>query len=232
MAKKLLSVIFACLLSISIASSVLATQQPSKEEVLEALIIKLQLDLQTTDPAGDLGPVTANIQKLLENLQIVLRSNDPELLKAVVTDYIAKTTELKAEQLDPTCGPALLLGLFSGAIALGNTVAADGDPTCLSLSVSHLIAEMISTVQAYRICVIDNSPNPDPATRQQIVRRQTLVETFDFIAFALDIFSCTPTPTLADYINLLGEFLEIFPKPPPTTTTTTITASTTTTSVP
>jgi hypothetical protein len=214
MSKKLLSVLAICSFVISLSTDLLASQQPSKQEVLETLLIKMRLDLQGADNSGDPPLVTQGTLDLLDNLQLALKNNDPEFLKAVINKYAAGIKIIPAQELDPTCGPSLLFGLFNGTVSLINAVRGGGDTTCLIVNITSIVADIVSDIQTYKICVIDNSTDPDEIARQQIVQRQVIVETYDFITAAYDLFFCTLAPAPLDYLNLLLEFLDIFPEPP------------------
>jgi hypothetical protein len=208
------ALLICCAIAFSITQA-MAAQPAANKEMVEALLIKMQIDLHDIDKSGDLAPVTGRTIDLLDNLHTALQNNDPEFLRAAVYDYTAAIKTIPAQEIDPTCGPSLLFGLFSNTVSLINTVRAGGDTVCLVVNVTSIIANIISDIQSYNICVIDNSSDPDEITRQQIVQRQVLVETYDFLASAYDVFFCTLSPTFVNYLSLFFEFLDIFPEPPP-----------------
>ncbi|MCX5895944.1 MAG: hypothetical protein NTZ51_08970 [Proteobacteria bacterium] len=192
-----------------------AAQQPAKEAVLENLIISMQHALQKEEQPGELSLITSRTQILLDDLLIALKNKDSASLKSIIDEYAADMATLQVQGLDPACVWPLLLEVYYETVGMVQTVSAAPDQTCLVIKLTDIIADLISTVQTYEICVIDNSENPEDPARPKIVHRQVFVKICSFIASTLNLVLCTQQPGLIDYVNLFLEFAGIFPTPPP-----------------
>lgn len=191
--------------------SISAAAEPSENQRIEKLIVSLQLDLQAADPTGDLFFITSATGKLLDTMLFALKNDDSAVLKAAVEEYAAEMEGLQDQQLEITCVLPLALGMLGPVQSMANTVAGGGTTACLIINLTNSIADIISTIQSYKICVIDSSENPDNATRQIIVNNKTAVKTYNFITSILNIAFCIDTPEASNYITLFFDFLGIFP---------------------
>jgi len=210
MVKKLCVLFLAgCLVTVSAPATVPAAQQRA---VLKDMLLCLQGDLQAADPAGELDPLTIETMILLDRLHEAVTADDTENLQRFVQDYAAAIAPLQDQQLNLTCLLPLLMSVFSSTTTMLNTVAAGGDQTCQFLRLTNSAADIVSAVQTYKICMIDSSETPDQTTREQIVRRQVVVKTYNFITSALYTGYCKVAPTFFDWFNVLLDFFAIFPK--------------------
>jgi len=191
-----------------------ASGQPAGDDMIKSLIASLRLELQSAGQAGGgIGLLTAETDQLLDNLSGALESGNAEGIHTAVSNYSQKITLLQDEPLNPLCTFPLLTSMLGNISTMLGVVAADGDPLCLVINLTNSAADIISDIQTYNICVIDNSETPDNATRRQIVQQQTVVNTYSFITSALDIFLCSAAISPSDFVTLFFEFLAIFPKP-------------------
>ena len=212
MVKKVLILLLICSFFASILPmKARAAQQPTKEAVLENLIISMQHALQKEEQPGELSLITSRTQILLDDLLIALKNKDSASLKSIIDEYAADMATLQDQGLDPACVWPLLLNVYYETVGMVQIVSEALDQTCLVIKLTDSIADLISTVQTYKICVIDNSENPDETLRPKIVQRQVFVKICSFIASALNLVLCTEQPGLIDYVNLFLEFTGIFP---------------------
>jgi len=200
------------MLAAALPAPVRAGERP---EVVRLVILSLQEDLLAADPDGALEPLTTDTLLLLDRVHGALETGRSADLAAAVSGYAAAITALQEEQFTLSCFLPLLLSLLSSSTTMLNAVAADGDQTCQFLRVTNSMADIVSAVQTYRICTIDSAETPDQTLREQIVRRQVVVKTYNFITSALYTGLCKVQPTFFDWFNVLLDFLAIFPKEPP-----------------
>jgi hypothetical protein len=188
-----------------------AAGQPTGNERIEKLIVSMQLDLQVADQSGDLSFITSETGKLLDAMSAALKNDDQHILKAAVDEYAAKMNGLQDQELELACVLPLALGMLGPVQSMTNTLAGGGSTACMIVNLSNSIADIISTIQTYKICVIDNSENPDNATRQTIVQNKVAVKTYNFITSLLNVALCTADPEPSNYITLFFDFIGIFP---------------------
>jgi hypothetical protein len=192
----------------------LASQLQYKEAILKKLIIVMQRDLQASDAVDELSSVSLRTQILLNDLLIVLKNNDSRQLKTIVDDYAADMAVLQDETpVNPQCLLSLY-GVFDTITSIISTVKAinaGGDTTCLIVDITGNIGSIISAIQSFRICQIMSSEIPDQILCQQIVQRQTLIITYNYITKVLNVLFCIGTPTVSDYLNLILGLRGIFP---------------------
>ena len=81
---------------------------------------------------------------------------------------------------------------------------------CIFLGATNSIADMMSDMQSYQLCVIETSEDPDEALREAICQQQRAVETYDAITNLLDVALCTPEPTFFTYLGLIMNIRGIF----------------------
>ncbi len=186
--------------------------------VLENVILSLQDDLQAADPQGELDPLTVNTMILLDQLQAAVSTGDAAGLTGIVEDYAAAIAPMQDNQTQTNCFLPLLFSVFGSTTTMLNTIADGGDPNCVSIKLTNSVADIISAVQTYRICNIDNSATPDEEQRAQIVQRQTLVKTYNFITNLLYTSFCKEAPSFFDWLSVFFDFLGIFPKAEPEAT--------------
>ncbi|MCX8043992.1 MAG: hypothetical protein N3B18_07710 [Desulfobacterota bacterium] len=212
MGKKAFTVLLAaaCLVALAAAPARAAKEQGAIENIL----LSLQEDLQAADPSGQLDPLTINTLVLLDELRCALKADDRARVQTLVQDYVASISTMQETQPDFSCMFPLLMSLFGSTTTMLTTAAAGGDTACMVLKLTNSIADIISAVQTYRICVIDNAETPDQTARDEIVRRQVIVKTYNFITNALYTGLCKENPTFFDWLNVFFDFLGIFPKQP------------------
>lgn len=213
MVKKIYTIIIlfiACAVLFPINTS--AFGQPADNERIEKLIVSLQVDLRAADPSGDLSFITSKTGKLLDAMLVALKNEDSDILKSAVDEYAAEIEGLQDQQLEITCVLPLALGMLSPVKSMAETVAGGGSTACMIINLSNSVADIISTIQTYKICVIDASENPDNATRQTIVNNKTAVKTYNFITSLLNVAFCVDNPEASNYITLFFDFIGIFPK--------------------
>jgi hypothetical protein len=191
-----------------------AAEEQAKDRLLQELIARLHQEARALERSDALDPLGFETCALLDDLLRALQRRNPEQLRAAVEAYVDGLAFFSAQQdLEPACVLPLVVDLTFSGISLVSTVTSGTDIRCLLLNLSNDIADIISIIQSYRICVIDYSPTPDENARREIVIRQVFVEIYDFITYALDIVYCNPSPGLLDYIFLIIDFLGIFPSP-------------------
>jgi len=212
MTKKLFTIfLLCCFMSSAVPIQALAAQQQSKEAILKKLISIMQRDLQASDKVDELSSVSLRTHILLNDLLVVLKNKDNKQLKTIVDDYAADMAVLQDDtQINPQCLLSLW-SVFGGLSSIVNTISAGGETACLIVNITSNIGSVISAIQSYRICQIVYSETPDQALCQQIVQRQTLIKTCNYIAKALNVFFCTDAPAAADYLSLVLGLPGIFP---------------------
>lgn len=188
----------------------LAANQPADDELLEDTLMLMKMDLEAIDPTGDLAIITSKTQLLIDALLVALKDGDPEKLQSIIEDYAAEVNLIQEQQLVEECRNALLLGVFFSTLSLVQTIAGGGDPVCVVIGATNSIADIMSDMQSYQLCVIENSEDPDEALRETICQQQRAVETYDFITNLLDVALCTPEPTFFTYLGLIMNFRGIF----------------------
>jgi len=210
MAKKILSVFIACcMIAAFIPAGARAADQKA---VLENIILSLQADLQAADPAAELDPITSNTMLLLDRLQTALQNNDAAGLTGIVEDYAASIEPMQDNQTNITCLLPMLISVFGSTTTMLTTVSGGGETACILVKLTNSIADIISAVQTYKICNIDNSATPDETLRAEIVQRQVMVKTYNFITSALYLGFCVEERDFMDYLSLFFDFIGIFPK--------------------
>lgn len=192
-----------------------AVPAADRQEAPDQIILSLQDDVLAADPDGSLEPLTTDTLLLLDRLHAALAAGSTADITGAVNEYTATIGELQSEQFNLTCILPLLLSLFSSSTSILNAAAAGGDQTCQFLRITNSAADIVSAIQTYRICMIDSAETPDQTLRQQIVRRQVVVKTYNFITSALYTGYCKVAPTFFDWFNVVLDFLAIFPKEQP-----------------
>lgn len=215
MAKRLSTLCAAiCLLAALLPRPAAAAEEQAKDRVLQEIISRLHWEARALERSDALAPLAFETCALLDDLLRALQHKDPEQLRAAVEAYVDGLDLFTAQQdLEPACVLPLVIDLTFSGISLVSTVTSGTDIRCMLLNLSNDLADIISIIQSYRICVIDYSPAPDENARREIVIRQVIVEIYDFITYVLDVFYCNPSPGLLDYIFLIIDFLGIFPSP-------------------
>ena len=212
MLKKLFTVfLIGCFMAGAVPMQALASQQQAKESLLKKLILIMQHDLQASDKVDELSSASLRTQILLNDLLLALKNKDNKQLKTIVEDY---ATDMAVLQNDTPINLQCLLplwGIFSVISSIVDTISAGGETACLIANITINIGNIISAIQSYRICQIINSETPDQTLCQQIVLRQTLIKTYNYIAKVLNVFFCTGTPAASDYLSLVWGLLGIFP---------------------
>jgi len=210
MGKRIFSVFIACcMIAAFIPAGARAADQT---QVLENIILSLQADLQAADPDGELDPLTANTMILLDRLHGALKNNDAAGLTGMVEDYAASIEPMQDNQTSLTCTLPLLISIFGSTTTMLTTVSSGGETACIIIKLTNSVADIISAVQTYKICNIDNSATPDETLRAEIVQRQVIVKTYNFISSALYLGFCEQERTFMDYVSLFFDFIGIFPK--------------------
>lgn len=211
MIKKLLIVFLVCsFFTATFPMNALAANQPSDEELLEDTLMLMKMDLETMDQTGDLAIITSKTQQLIDELLLALKDGDPEKLQSIIDDYAAEVNLIQEQQLVEECRNALLLGVFFSSLSLVQTIAGGGDPVCVLIGATNSIADMMSDMQSYQLCVIETSEDPDDALREAICQQQRAVETYDAITNLLDVALCTPEPTFFTYLGLIMNIRGVF----------------------
>lgn len=215
MKKKMFFLLFACcFFAAQSPMGAGASGQPAGNDVIKNLMYSMQLELQSSGQAGGIGGVIASeTNQLLDKLAEALEQDDSEAIKKAVKGYAEKITIVQAEAFDLLCALPLVLSMAGNISGMLGVVGGGGDPLCLVINLTNIAADIISDIQTYNICVIDNSESPDNATRQQIAGKQAVVNTYSFITSTLDVFLCQAAIEPADFIKLFFEFIAIFPKP-------------------
>ena len=98
--------------------------------------------------------------------------------------------------------------------SLASIATSGADPVCILIQLSNKVADIISALQTYQICEIDNAAEPDMDQRETIAQNQSLVETYDFVSHLLDVVICEPEPGVSDLISLFFDLLGIAPDQP------------------
>jgi len=212
MIKKLFTIfLLCCFMAGAVPMQALAAQQQSKEALLKKLIIIMQRDLQASDKVDELSSASLRTQILLNDLLIALKNKDNKQLKTIADDY---TTDMAVLQdvtpINPQC-LLPLLGIFGAISSIVSTISSGGEAACLIANITINIGSVISAIQSYRICQIIYSETPDQTLCQQIVLRQTLIKTSNYIVKAFNVFFCTEVPAASDYLSLVWGLLGIFP---------------------
>jgi len=216
MAKRVFLVLLA--VSLGAALGTAPARAAQHQEVLGNILRSLEADLQAADPTGELDPLTVNTLILIDRVHEALIAGDSARLQAILSDYAAAVAPMQDQQLNLTCSLPLLMSLFGSTTTMLTTIASGADQACMFIKLTNSIADIISAVQTYKICVIDSSETPDQTAREEIVRRQVVVKTYNFITSALYAGLCIESPTFFDWLSVFFDFIGIFPKQQPETT--------------
>jgi len=216
MAKKLFVVfIVSCFFSTAVSMNALASSitvnHEQKSESIERLVFLLQNKLQAIHISDDLYPVKVKTQELLDDLSDVLKDGDPEEVQLLINGYISELSLIDAEALEPACAMPLYSGVFFAVISMGSTMISGDDPGCIVLNTVNSLADIISDLQSYGICVIENSDDPDEEAIQKLKIEQAYVEAFDFATNALDVALCTEEVSFGSIFGVFMDLIDIFP---------------------
>jgi hypothetical protein len=212
MKKKLLVVfLICCFMASAMPMQALASQKQSKETLLIKLIIIMQRALQASDRVDELTEASLRTQIFLNDILIALTNKDNKQLKTIVDNYVSDMAVLQQDiPINPQCLLSLW-GIFGEISSIVNALSAGGETACVTAAITINIGNIISAIQSYRICQIIFSETPDQALCQQIVQRQTIIKTCNYIALAFNIFFCTEAPAASDYLRLVFGLIGIFP---------------------
>lgn len=211
MIKKIAIIFLVCsFYAAALSTNALATNQQAEDVLLEGTLMIMKPDSATTDQAGDLAIMSSKTAELIDASLLVLKDGDPESLRPVIEDYTAALDMIQEQQLVEECRDAFLSGLFYSGWSLLQTVSGGGDPVCLTLSASSIIADILIVLQSYQLCAIDNSEVPDEALRETICQQQKLVKTYDFIAGWMYATQCIYDASFVTYLTLIVNFLTVF----------------------
>jgi hypothetical protein len=211
MSKKLLIVILVrSFCAVMAPMSSLAANQPEDNALLENTLNLMQSDVETIDHTGDLGVITSSTKQLIGDLLLVLKEGDASRLSVIIADYVAEVQLIGKQDLVEECSGALVSGVFFSSVSLLQTVAGAGDAGCLLINATNSIADILSDLQSYQLCVIENSGDPDEELQAIICKQKGAIETCDFITNWLDVVRCTPDPGFSSYLGLLINLIGIF----------------------
>lgn len=188
----------------------LATDRQAEDVLLEDTLMIMKRYTETSDQAGELAIIGSKTGQLIDAVLMALKDSEPASLRPVIEEYLAALDLIQEQQLVEECKDDLLTGLFYSGWSLLQTLSGGGDPVCLTLSAGSSIADILSVLQSYQLCVIDNAEVPDEALRETICQQQRLVKTFDFIASWMYVTQCAYNPTFATYLTLIINFWSVF----------------------
>lgn len=211
MIRKLLIVFLGCSFFIGTFSmNALAKHQSAEDTLLKNTLMLIKMDLKTMYQTDDLAIITSKTEQLIDSLLLTLKDGDPEKIHSIIEDYAAEVNLIQEQQLVEECKNPLVSGVFFSVLSLVQTIAGGGDPVCIVIGATNSIADIMSDMQSYQLCVIDNSENPDEELRETICQQQRVTETYDFITNWLDVVRCTPEPTFFTYLGLIMNLIGIF----------------------
>lgn len=211
MIKKTAMVLLACsFYTAAFSIHALATDRQAEDMLLEDTLMIMKRCTEASDQAGEPAIIGSTTGRLIDALLLARRDGNPESLRPVIEDYLAALDLIQEQQLVEECRDDLLTGLFYSGWSLLQTLSGGGDPVCLTLSAGSSIADILSVLQSYQICVIDNAEVPDEALRETMCQQQRLVKIFDFIAGWMYVTQCTYNPTFATYLTLIINFWSVF----------------------
>ena len=215
MYKKSFSIfLICCFVSATLPMTAFTAPRCQKADMIEDILLAMKLDVGEIDQSGDLRGLAEKTQLLLDEVLRGLSEDNGNAITQAVLALLTEINLIRTQQLDPQCSTPLIFGVtFAVLLTLGD-LADSINSDCSFYYLTNGIADIISDIQSYNICVIDNSPDPDEAVRQQIVRQQVLVELYDFITNALTVVWCEVS-FIPGLISLIFDIFSLFPEPPP-----------------
>ena len=211
MSKKILIAFLVCSFFIVTAPmSAPAANQPENNALLENTLNLMQADLESMDHTGNLGIVTSSTGQLISNLLLVMKDGDSAKLPAIITSYTAEINQIPEQDLVPECRNALVSGILFSSLSLLQTLAGGGAPACIIINATNSIADILSDMQSYQLCAIEQEGDPDPELQEDICQQIRTLETYDFFTNWLDVQLCTPEPSASSYLGLISNLIGIF----------------------